>query len=116
MLPTSNTRLYLNANQNANINKIITREKAVSMSKTMSKFYKKPKTDTEARHEYSEYITQPSPPKNEVDMKSEKYKKVIKPKKDKNIIKTFSKLENYPKPLGPLRFFSIQCSIIYSTM
>jgi hypothetical protein len=94
MLPTSNTRLYLNANQNANINQIITREKALSMSKTMSKFYKKPKTNTEARQEYSEYITQPSPPKNEVDMKNEKYKKVINSKKDKNIINKKEKLSD----------------------
>ena len=41
MLPTSTARLYANAN--ANVNEIITKEKAISMSKTMSKFYKKPK-------------------------------------------------------------------------
>ena len=39
MLPTSNTRLYANAN----VNEILTKEKAISISKTMSKFYKKPK-------------------------------------------------------------------------
>jgi len=39
MLPTSTARLYTNAKAN----EIITKEKAISMSKMMSKFYKKPK-------------------------------------------------------------------------
>lgn len=39
MLPTSNTRLY------ATTNEILTKDKAISMSKTMSKFYKKPKPE-----------------------------------------------------------------------
>jgi hypothetical protein len=39
MLPTSNRRLY------ANTNEILTKDKAISMSKTMSKFYKKPKPE-----------------------------------------------------------------------
>ena len=41
MLPTSNTRLYANANTN----EILTKDKAISMSKTMSKFYKKSKPE-----------------------------------------------------------------------
>ena len=41
MLPTSNRRLYAYANTN----EILTKDKAISMSKTMSKFYKKPKPD-----------------------------------------------------------------------
>jgi hypothetical protein len=45
MLPTSNARLYANVNAN----EILTKDKAISMSKTMSKFYKKPKP--EIRHE-----------------------------------------------------------------
>jgi hypothetical protein len=41
MLPTSNARAYANVNAN----EILTKEKAISMSKTMSKFYKKPKPE-----------------------------------------------------------------------
>ena len=43
MLPTSNSRLYANINANINENEILTKEKAISISKIMSKFYKKPK-------------------------------------------------------------------------
>ena len=43
MLPTSNSRLYANINANVNENEILTKEKAISISKIMSKFYKKPK-------------------------------------------------------------------------
>jgi hypothetical protein len=50
MLPTSKTRLY--ANVNANINEILTKEKAISMSKSMSKFYKKPKPESVAEPKY----------------------------------------------------------------
>jgi len=96
MLPTSNARLYFNANPNinTNTNEIITREKALSMSKTMSKFYKKPNTEIEARQEYSEHTTQPSSPKKEVDVKVDKYKKTIKPKKDNNIKKQNEELSD----------------------
>jgi hypothetical protein len=47
MLPSSNARAYLignaNGTGNRNVNEILTKEKATSISKTMSKFYKKPK-------------------------------------------------------------------------
>ena len=56
MLPTSNKRLYANVNAN----EILTKEKALSMSKTMSKFYKKPKHKPVAEPEY--YIEEKQEP------------------------------------------------------
>ena len=69
MLPTSNTRLY--ANLKSNVNEILTKEKAISMSKSMSKFYKKPKPESVAEPKYYIEETQ-NPFKQQEPIKKEK--------------------------------------------
>jgi len=88
MLPSSNVR----ANANANANGILTREKATSISKTMSKFYKKPKlapvvvTEPEPEPEPElepEYSVSPKKELHIKDKKDIKKRKEIKDKKQK---------------------------------
>jgi hypothetical protein len=88
MLPTSNARLYANVNANEKL----TKEKAISMSKNMSRFYKKPKHNLESQPIETEPIEptqhieerQESRPSVKKELSQKHHRKYKEPQKEKS--------------------------------